>query len=265
MFWKLLLFVVISSLLHVVVKNAARILPKDPEIDLSEVPSEMIAKAAKRADRLGTGAAFLSFLFLTPAWFLGFWALQTWLRPTLAAGEFAAVPMNLLRMLSASAAGYILASLVAFGVMRLVIGRSFYLSLAAGNKFYGFKAGSFFYLAMVWCLPACFEYELHAVGTYTVFAKSGITESESLLWPAASYAWPALEKIDLARPFTAKRQEIGRAPELRLTFRDGHRWTDVPWWLPIDEQGTTKSWTDVATYCQQQSGLAPRIQQGEVR
>jgi hypothetical protein len=253
---KLAVAIVISLVLHGLVKAFAKLKPDEPEVDLSEVPAEMIQRAAVRTNRLGTGLALLSFLILCPAWMLGAWALDELVRPEVAADEMIVGQLQLGRIFRGPIAAYVLAAYVSMWLTRLIIGPTYYLSMAAGNQAYGFNASYFFYVVFVWVIPFCIEYELHAIGTYALLTKQELVESDTMLWPATHRPWQTLKKIELVQPYTENRAEIGRSPECRLTFDDGYRFTDVRWLFPYHNGWKIVKWPDAVQFVSQQSGVA---------
>jgi hypothetical protein len=253
---KLALAIFISLVLHGLVKAFAKLKPDEPEVDLSEVPAEMIRSAAVRTNRLGTGLALLTFLILCPAWMLGAWALDELARPAVAADEMIVGQLSIGRIFRAPIAAYVLAAYVSMWLTRLIIGPTYYLSMAAGNQAYGFNASYFFYIVFVWVIPFCIEYELHAIGTYALITKQELVESDTLLWPATHRPWQTLKKIELVQPYTENRAEIGRSPECCLTFADGYRFTDVRWLFPYHNHWEKVEWSEAMKFISQHSGVA---------
>lgn len=251
--WKLALSIAISLVLHVLVKRLAQMTPSEPAVDLAEVPRDMLARAAVRANRVGTLAALLVFVLLAPAWIACGYLVDPLVLPEVAADELIAVPLHLGRWLRGCVASYALAGLAAMWVMRWWIGPTYYLSINAGNDVYGFSASRFFYWAIVWVVPFCIEYELHAMGRYTVLSRTELIESESLLWPATHRPWKTLSKIELAKPFVENPAAIGRSPECRLTFADDATWSEIPWLRPYRPGGATQSWEEACSFVSRHS------------
>jgi hypothetical protein len=177
------------------------------------------------------------------------------MRPALAPDELIASPLQIGRIFRAGVAAYVLAAFVALWLVRLLIGRTYYLSMAAGNQTYGFRASGFFYIAMVWLLPFCIEYELHAIGTYALMTKRELVESHTLLWPAKHRPWDTLQRIELVDPYRENRAEIERTPECRFTFADGYLFTDLPWLFPFHPDWESLRWPDACRFASQQSGV----------
>jgi hypothetical protein len=252
---KLALAIVVSVVLHFVVKRLARLYPAEPPVDLSEVPADMIQRAAVRTNRIGTGLAFLTFLLLCPSWMLGSWLLGEVLRPRVAPEELIVTPLQIGRIFRGGIAAYVLAAYVSMWLTRLIIGRTYYISMAAGNQAYGFSASAFFYVAFVWLIPFCIEYELHAMGTYAQLTKQELVESHSLLWPASRRPWTTLRTIELVPNYQEDRAEIGRSPECKLTFANGDRFTDVPWLFPFHPDWESVEWPDATKFVSQHSGV----------
>jgi hypothetical protein len=252
---KLTLAIVVSLLLHVVVKWFAQLRPAEPEVDLSEVPPEMIARAAVKANRIGTGSALLVFLLLWPAWVFTGYALDALLRPAIAADELIVTPLHIGRWFRGAIAAYVLAAVAAQWLMRLFIGKTYYLSMAAGNQHFGFNASLFFYVIIVWVLPFCIEYELHAIGAYTLLKHDELVEGNTLLWPPTHRPWNTLTKLQLDRPYGEDRAEFNRSPECRMTFADDYTWTDLKGLFPYHPDWTIVPWADACEIVSRDSGV----------
>jgi hypothetical protein len=224
----------------------------------------MLAAIARRANRWGTLTAFASFLILLPVWLLVSFGLDFRLLPAMQPGDFLAVPLQWGRWIRAAAAAYLVAALVAMWVMRLVFDWRYDLTMAAGNRAFGFSARRFFYWTLVWILPFCLEYELHSLGQCAHFQSEQFAIHDWLLAPTERHAYADLSQIELVQPYTENRAAIGRSPEFRLTFKDGFTFTDVPWMLPWDAQGKTRQWPEVCEFVaratEKNVAMVPRIE-----
>jgi hypothetical protein len=248
-------FVVLSLVLHFLFKTADRWLPREEPADVSDWPADMLASVARRANFWGTLAAFASFLVLLPGWIAVSYWIDFRLLPVMEPGDFLAVPLQWGRWIRGAVAAYVIAALVAMWVMRLVFGWRYDLMMAAGNRAYGFSARRFFYWTLVWMLPFCLEYELHSLGWCAHFQAQQLSLHQGPFDPVQEHAYADLLKIELVQPYTENRAEIGRSPEFRLTFKDHFTFTDVPWMLPWDAQGTTQKWPVVSEFVSEQSGM----------
>jgi hypothetical protein len=247
-------FVALSLALHFLFKSADRWFPREEAADVSDWPADMLAAVAGRANLWGTLAAFASFLVLLPTWIAASYWVDFRMLPAMQPGDFLAVPLQWGRWIRAAAAAYLVAALVAMWVMRLVFGWRYDLTMAAGNRAFGFSARAFFYWSLVWILPFCIEYELHSLGHYAHFQAQRLSIHQGLFDPVQQHAYADLVKIELVQPYTENRTEIGRSPEFRLTFKDGFVLTDVPWMLPWDAIGKTRTWTELSEFVSRQSG-----------
>lgn len=247
-------FVALSLILHFLFKTADRWLPREEPEDVSDWPADMLAAVARRANFWGTLAAFASFLLLLPGWIAVSYWIDFRLLPAMAPSDFLAVPLQWGRWIRAVVAAYVIAALVAMWVMRLVFGWRYDLMMAAGNRAYGFSARRFFYWTLVWMLPFCIEYELHSLGWCAHFQEKQLSLHQSPFDPVEPHAYADLAKIELVQPYTENRAEIGRSTEFRLTFKDDFTFTDVPWMLPWDEQGKTRTWPEVSEFVTQGAG-----------
>ena len=264
MTWKLLLFVAISGLLHVAVKVFGRVVPQEKPVPTGDWPPEMLAAIARRANFWGTLGALVLFLIILPAWIGGAWWLDSLAWPTVQPGDLLAVPLQLWRLARGGVAAWILAGAIALAIFKLVALWRYDLYMAAGNEHFGFKASGFFLWWLIWVLPFCLEFELHAIGNSALFATDALVVRESLLWPPERHPYKELQAIEMARPFNVNRAEIGRPPECRFTFAGGIALTDVPWLFPFDNLGQRASWEDACELVSQKSGLPiqvkPRIE-----
>lgn len=259
MIWKLLLFVAISGLLHVAVKMFGRIVPQEKPVPIGDWPPEMLAAVAKRANFWGTLGALVLFLLIFPAWIAGAWWLDSVTWPAVQPGEMLTVSLQLWRLARAGVAAWILAGAIALAIFKLVAHWRYDLYMAAGNEQFGFKASGFFLWWLIWVLPFCLEFELHAIGNSAYFSKDSLAIRDSLLWLPELHPYKDLASIELAQPFNANRAEIGRPPECRLTFKDGFVFTDVPWIIPFDNKGKRTSWEAACELASIGSGLPIQI------
>jgi hypothetical protein len=259
MIWKFLLFVAISGVLHVVVKAVASRMPREKPVPTDEWPPEMLAAVARRANFYGTLGALLLFLILLPAWIGGAWWLDSLAWPRVQPGELLAVPLQLWRLARGGVAAWILAGALALAIFKLVATWRYDLYLAAGNEQFGFRASAFFFWWLVWVLPFCIEYELHAIGNSAYFSQDALAVRESLLWPPERHSYQQLTAIELARPFDALPTEIGRPAECRFTFADGFALTDVPFLTPFDSQGNRATWEATCELVSQHAGVPVQV------
>jgi hypothetical protein len=259
MLWKLLLFVAISGVLHLVVKAASRLVPAERPAPTHEWPPEMIAAVAKRANFYGTFGALLLFLLVLPAWIGGAWWLdrQSWPQPQ--PGELVTVPLQVMRIFRGGLASWILAGVLSLGIFRAVTAWRYDLYLAAGNRMFGFSASGWFVWWLVWVLPFCIEFELHAIGHSAYFTGRELVVRDSLLWPPARHPYKDLTSIELARPFNADPAAIGRPAECRFIFADGYALTDVPWLHPWDSRGSRSDWQATCEFVSRQSGVPVQV------
>lgn len=264
MIWKLLLFVAISGALHLAVKWFGRVVPKEKPVPTGDWPPEMLAAVARRANFWGTLGALVLFLIILTGWIGGAWWLDYLTWPKVQAGEMLTVSLQLWRLARGAVAAWILAGALALAIFKLLSLWRYDLYMAAGNEHFGFKASGFFLWWLIWVLPFCLEFELHAIGNSAYFSKDGLAIRDSLLWSPEQHAYKDLRSIELAKPFDANRAEIGRPPECRLTFQDGYVFIDIPWIIPFDNQGKRTSWEAACELASRGSGLPiqvkPRIE-----
>ena len=259
MIWKLLLFVVISGLLHVAVNVFGRVIPKEKPVPTGDWPPEMLAAVAKRANFWGTLGALVLFLNILPAWIGGAWWLDSLAWPAVQPGEMLAAPLQLWRLARGGVAAWILAGAIALAIFKLVARWRYDLFMAAGNERFGFQASGFFLWWLIWVLPFCLEFELHAIGNSAHFTANTLAIRDSLLWPPEQHPYKDLASIELAQPFNVNRAEIGRPPECRFTFAGGFVMTDVPWLFPFDNRGQSMSWEDACNFVSQKSDLPVQV------
>jgi hypothetical protein len=264
MIWKLLLYVAISGLLHAAVKLFGRVVPKEKPVPTGDWPPEMLAAVAKRANFWGTLGALVLFLIIVPVWIGGAWWLDSLTWPRVQPGEMLTVSLQLWRLARGGAGAWILAGALALAIFKLIALWRYDLYMAAGNEHFGFRASGFFLWWLIWVLPFCLEFELHAIGNSAYFGKDALAVRDSLLWPPERHLYKDLQAIELARPFNADPAAIGRPPKCRLTFQGGYAFTDVPWIVPFDERGKRTSWEAACELASQGSGLPiqvkPRIE-----
>jgi hypothetical protein len=170
-----------------------------------------------------------------------------------------AVPLQLWRLARGGVAAWILAGALALAVFKLVARWRYDLYMAAGNQQFGFRASRFFLWWLIWVLPFCLEFELHAIGNSAHFRRDALAVRESILWPPVRHPYGNLQAIVLARPFNVNRAEIGRPAECRFTFGDGFVLTDVPWLFPFDDRGQSVPWEDVCDFVSLNSGLPVQV------
>jgi hypothetical protein len=227
--FQFVLFIAISLVLHLLVKLAARLVPREQHVDTADWPPEMITTVARRADRLGTLAALAAFLVILPAWIAAAYWLDFRLLPKPGPAEIIAVPLHWGRWVRGTVAAFVLAGVVALLVMRWVFGWRFDLMMAAGNRAFGYQASALFYCTLVWIVPFCVEYEIHSLGNCVYFAPDALAVHSAGYLPPQRHPYQDLTAIELARPYLEQRAEIGRSPECRISFQGGYRFTDVPW------------------------------------
>jgi hypothetical protein len=259
MIWKLLLFVAISGVLHIAVKVFGRVVPKENPVPTGDWPPEMLAAVAKRANFWGTLGALVLFLLIFPAWIAGAWWLDYLTWPKVQPGEMLTVSLQLWRLARAGVAAWILAGAIALVIFKLIARWRYDLFMAAGNEQFGFKASGFFIWWLIWVLPFCVEFELHAIGNSAYFSMDSLAIRDSMLWPPEQHPYKDLASIELAQPFNVNRAEIGRPPECRLTFKDDFVFTDVPWIIPFDDEGKRTSWEAACELASTGSGLPIQI------
>jgi hypothetical protein len=234
-------------------------MPREQPVPTGDWPPELIAIVARRAKFWGTLGALAIFLVVLPAWIGGAWWLDSIVWPRLQPGELLAVPMQLWRLARGGLAAWIIAGVMALVLFRLIAGWRYDLFMAAGNRQFGFQASGFFFWWLVWVLPFCIEFELHAIGNSAHFGNNSLAIRESLLWPPEQHPYKELNTIELAKPFNANPAEIGRPAECRLTFSDGYLLTDVPYLKPFDWLGERVSWEAACELASQRSGLPIQV------
>jgi hypothetical protein len=156
-------------------------------------------------------------------------------------------------------AAWIIAGVAGLVLFRLVAGWRYDLFMAAGNRQFGFQASGFFFWWLVWVLPFCIEFELHAIGNSAHFAADSLNIRDSLLWPPARHPYKELQSIELARPFNENPAAIGRPPECRFTFADGFRLTDIPYLPPFDSGGQRVTWETACQLVGRRSGQLVQV------
>lgn len=259
MLWKTLLFVALSLILHSIFKLAGRLWPRAEPMATGDWPAEMLAKVARRANLWGTFTALMVFLLLLPGWFLLAWWLDFQLWPKLGPGQMLTGSLQLWRLARCAIAAWALAGAASLVIMRAIFGWRYDLMLAAGNRQFGFDASGFFYWCFVWIVPFCLEFEVHSLGYCAHLTGQGLTIHDSPLWPPRRHDWRQLQSIELARPFNENPAAVFRSPEMRLTFRDGATFTDVPWLTPWDQRGQRVPWEAACRWIGAASGARVQV------
>lgn len=260
MLWKAVLFVGLSTLFHILATVANRWLPRAKPVDISDWPPEMIAAVANRAERFGNLIALAVMFTALPLWIVGGYWLDSKLWPTLEPGEFLVVPNQATRAFRAIVGTTLLMALGALIAVRVWSSWRFDLFSAAHSRQFGSRGQALFYWAFIWVLPFCIEYELHALGCSARIRGDAVYIRDSLLWPVQRHAYHDLVRIELAKTYRRPPQ-IHDGPECRLTFRNGHTFTDYNCWLPWDDLGTESDWPTVATFVSRQSGIPVQVMQ----